>query len=111
MKIAMETVNDMAEGTVLIRTCTPTWIGTRGSYSSFQSDSNYVVSDGKWEPRMEQPGAAEEKWAALRLTLTPTPNDYVVAQFWIARENNALVLWQHIGDPDHSRYAVFHKEP
>ena len=81
------------------------------TYSSFQFDSNYVVAEGKWDLVMDQPDAAEGKRAALRLTLTPSPNDQVVAQFWIARENNALVLWQHIGDPDHLRYADFHKQP
>ena len=79
------------------------------TYSPFQFDRNYIVSDGKWELVMEQADGSEGKRAAVKMTLTPSPNNYVVAPFWIARENGELVIWQYIGDPDRVKYADFHK--
>jgi hypothetical protein len=82
------------------------------TYSTFQFDSNYVVSEGRWELVMDEPVAGDEgKRASVKMTLTPTPNDYVIVSFWIARENDKLILWQYVGDPDRDKYADFHQVP
>ena len=82
------------------------------SYSTFQFDRDYVVSEGQWKLVLEGPDVGSEgKQASLEITLTPTANDYVVARFNIVRENGKLILWQYIGDPDRAKYADFHKVP
>ena len=82
------------------------------SYSPFQFDRNYVVSEGPWKLVLEGPDVEYEgKRASLEITLTPTANAYVVARFSIVRENGNLILWQYIGDPDRVKYADFYKAP
>lgn len=82
------------------------------SYTTFQFDSDYVISRGRWQLIMrpsENQGGKQQP--ALEIMLTPAPDQYVGTHFWIAGEKGQPVLWAYIGDPDRVQYADFRKTP
>lgn len=80
------------------------------TYWAFQSDSYYTASEGHWKLKMDETVAGSGRLrAAAVITLLRTNGAEVSAEFWIARENNRLVLWNYVDDPDYTQYADFHK--
>lgn len=88
-----------ADGTCLFKT-----------YWAFESDDQYVSSEGYWKAALvETVAGSGQKRAAVAITFTAPSRGEVTTEFWMVREKGQLILWKYIGDPDYAKYADFHK--
>jgi hypothetical protein len=80
------------------------------TYWDFQSDDQYLASEGHWKTALvETVAGSGQQRAAVTITVAAPARGEVTTEFWIVREKGQLVLWKYIGDPDYAKYADFHR--